>query len=87
MNHVRCLPIVAAAGPNRAGRTLGIIPRSPAVDEADGNAAPLHLGRDLRPRAVDDDDLVAGSCERDDLLRGSRRDGAAHLHDHPAHER
>ncbi|MBW8876695.1 MAG: hypothetical protein JF614_17160 [Acidobacteria bacterium] len=51
MNHVSRLPIVAvigsgdpdhgnpelaaAVGPNRAGRTLGIIPRSPAVDEAD----------------------------------------------------
>ena len=43
-----------------------------AVDEGRRDAAPLHLGSDLRPCAVHDHDVVPGRAQRERLV-GSRR--------------
>ncbi len=61
--------------------------RAPAaLDELDGNAAPLHLLGDLRAGAVHDDDLVTFLGESEDAVCSIAGDGAADLHDQP-HDR
>ena len=62
--------------------------RAPAaLDELDGNPAPVHLLGDLRAGAVDDDDLVAFLGQSEDAARSVGGDGAADLHDQPGHDR
>jgi len=57
----------------------------PPADELDGDAAPLHLLRDLRARAVHDADLVAVFHEPEDAGRALAGDGTADLDDEPRH--
>ena len=57
----------------------------PALDEGGHDPAPLHLGRDLRPGAVDDDDVVSGGPQGQRLARSLRRDAPTQLEDDPAH--
>ena len=64
----------------------GVARHAPAVDELDGDPATLELARDLGPRAVDHDDLVALSHERLDPVRRVVRHRATDLDDDEAHE-
>ena len=56
-----------------------------AVDEPDGDAEPLELGRDLRSRPVHDDDVMTGRMEGKRLGRPLGRDATAELEHDPAH--
>ena len=55
-----------------------------SVDEPDLEPGPLELGRDLRPGAMNDADLVP-LRQRERERRGFSRDGAADLEHDPAH--
>ena len=54
---------------------------APSADELDLEPAPLHLLGDLRPRAVDDADGVAGRAQLRDGVGDTRGRGPSHLQD------
>ena len=56
-----------------------------AVDELDRDSPPPELGADLRPRTVDDDDLVTFASEVEGSTSGGGGDAPSELHHDARH--
>ena len=56
-----------------------------SLDEGRCDSAALHLGRDLRPRSVHDDDVVPLLAQRERFVRGGGGDAPTELDHDAAH--